>query len=366
MSHLVVRFFGLLVTFLLLAGSAAQALTPPDTPASCRESGLRLLSEMAFNDPLAPPSEEGTPVVVDVGLFLHRLTVPEGQRQNLDLDVLITEVWCDPRLASVDMTPQVLDRERAEQFLRARWSPDLAFLGAVESPRRLNLEVVVHPDGTLESRERLAVSTDVRFDLLHYPFDRQNLKIALESFAWPAVVLTLNPDPARSGVAVTAPPADWRLDDLLSRPDLVREVRDPALFSRLVFSLRMQRDPTSALVRIVLPLLIVVGGSWLVFWMGGETGRRHLMSISWMLAVLALRLLSEPALPRPGGLSYLDAVTLWAFTMVTATLGVNVLIGRLHTDLRLEKARSLDDRAKVVMPVIFISGLVLLTGLFFE
>jgi hypothetical protein len=125
-------------------------------------------------------------------------------------------------------------------------------------------------------------------------------------------------------------------------------------FSRLEFTVNVQRRIGYYLWKVVLPVLIITAISWVVFWMNSDTlGRRAGISSTGMLTVIAYQFIIAGSLPRFPYLTILDKIALLALVLIPLTMAVNLITVRMTKEAR----HKFDRACRILFPAAVVIGL---------
>lgn len=349
---------GALIGALCLSSSAARAVEPaealelPATSTSAVEAGTHGPETVL---PPARPTEVRVGVTV---LALHRVSAPSEPYPRFETTLMLTARWSDPRVAftatNEDDDRRVFVGAEAERMLDSIWSPDLVIENE-DGERSIDARtLVVHDDGGVTYEEIFDAQLRTHFDLRAFPFDVQELPIVVESAAWNARNVVLQPIEGRLRVEPTTIGLDWHIEGLSHVVEEVPEVRSGRPFSQMTVNTTVRRVPGFYLGKVMLPLLLIVAFTWTTFWMTGEAaGTRMQRTFIALLSIVAFTQVIAGHLPRISYVTFLDAVMYSAFASTGLTL-LQIILTH-HAAEAGDKARvvRLDRIARVAFPVGF-------------
>ncbi len=304
--------------------------------------------------------EPGKAVEVKVGVtFLDIEKVDAATSTYTVMGYLFYE-WKDPRLAFRQLEPDHFHVYRNDEI----WTPNLEIVNAVDFHEMIPAEMLGHPDGTVLYKTHFVATLTTPLNLRQFPFDRQDLRFTVEPFDHSSDHVKLVWDRAKTRVAPDAFLAEWELSHALEAvPSL--SVSDPSAptFSRLTFDMEMKRRPSYYLWKIVLQLTLLVALSWLVFFMEPQEIQTGLaVSLTLLLTIIAFGITTDSVLPKVGYRTWLDNFCQLCFFMVFLTAIENVLSYHLKVvQGRVEGARRVRVAARLVFPLAFVVGLLLLS-----
>src|SRR6266481_2777289 len=153
-----------IVLVAIAIGIVATLVWPAESRAAPTPTGI------ATDPILQPPSEDGKPLDITIGLHVVNLAAINEVSEQFQLDAYMFERWVDPRLAYTPEGPQDQERNYA---LGQIWIPQLEMINAASPRSRYDTSIRVAPDGTVDYAERCNVRLSSRFALRRFPFDRQ-------------------------------------------------------------------------------------------------------------------------------------------------------------------------------------------------
>jgi Neurotransmitter-gated ion-channel ligand binding domain len=297
----------------------------------------------------------GDPTLVAVGLFIAEVTEVNEVDNTFTIEIFMDNVWCDPNRPTQEGT--FTGNEAAEQ-LEQGWDPNITFIDEIKAPSKENQDLRLSEDGTVEYQQKLNVTLENRYDLRKFPFDRQKLRIELESFDWPADQLVLTREADRVAFSERFEIPEWRAVAVDSEIRDMPEERARTPFSELVVTLEVDRESGFYVWKILVPLVLLVGISWSVFWMSGETlAARIAISFTGILTVVAYQFVINEVLPKVTYFTLWDTILLLSFVLMALTVAVNVLQALLRIKRRENLANEIDATARVAFPVTYVTGL---------
>lgn len=158
----------------------------------------------------------------------------------------------------------------------------------------------------------------------------------------------------RSGLAEKLSLPDWDIIEwnISNTPvELVAGMNEVPGFK---FSFSAKRHIGYYLTKVLLPLIMIVMMSWIVFWIHpSEAGSQISVSITSMLTLIAYRFAIGSSLPTVSYLTRMDMFILFSTIMVFIALLEAILTSRLVKDGKEETAVSIDRACRVIFPLIF-------------
>lgn len=345
-------------------GGPAQALQRADldTPSACQagSDGVGALSLSARRDPMAPPRIDDDPVTVDVAVYVQQLTGISEVNYSFLVELYLEAVWCDPRLA-YDAALAGTDRkvyleEAAHARHQEHWWPDLMIRNAVKPPQTENEELFVFADGTVVYEARISAEVRGAYNFHKFPFDRQNLRIEIESFAWTVSDLRLRTNDGKIGFAEDFTIPSWDLVFHLAQTRTVKEVRDREPFSELILSMVAERRFEPYIYRLIAPIVLVIVASWSVFWLRPTSTGRFGVTFTTILTVVAFNFIVSRKLPNVPEITFIETFFGFSFLFLLFVVVENTLIDRLTAMGKTDLALRVDQVSRALFPLVYFSG----------
>jgi len=122
------------------------------------------------------------------------------------------------------------------------------------------------------------------------------------------------------------------------------------------------RKPNHYVLKVLLPLVLIVMMSWLVFWIDPTLSSAQIsVAVTSMLTLIAYRFAIGADVPKLPYLTLLDAFTLLSSILVFLSLIEVMVTTALALNNRVEAARALDRHSRWVFPLVFLVVSALLT-----
>jgi hypothetical protein len=116
----------------------------------------------------------------------------------------------------------------------------------------------------------------------------------------------------------------------------------------------VKRDRSYFKYKVILPLVLIVMMSWMVFWIDPSLVASQIsVSVTAMLTMIAYRFALAGLIPRLAFLTSLDIFVLVSTLVVFISMIEVLYTAHLATHDQLEKARLIDSHARWVMPLIY-------------
>ena len=301
------------------------------------------------------PGAGGEPVAVDLGLRLIDVTAIEDISQTITVDFLLSKTWRDPRLG---------DLEGCQFHPDVIWTPKIDVINSGRLFERLHEQVEIFADGQVRYLQRLRGAIVFPYQAARFPFDRHEIPISLLSLTYGLSDLVLRVDEKITGgsnAGFNIP--DWTVGDLRTETGpFFLEVynRD---HSRLDVLITAERRSGYYVWKILMPLILIVGMSWTVFWIDPSNfGAQLSMSSASMLTLIAFHFAMVRILPPLSYFTLLDTFIAGATVIVFLALIESITTSYLSTHGRQAVALKIDRVCRWVFPLSFAIFAALILG----
>lgn len=302
-------------------------------------------SAVAAPDPGPGPGPER----VTVGAFINDIQEVDLETGSFVMDFYLWFRWTNPDVDPSDS----IESMNSNGFENSTTSSSGGVAGKALFPIPRDM-----PDGSKYMAFRYQGVFSRKMNLEKFPFDEQNLVALFEDQDQDTRFLDFVPDttPVAISDKVTIPGYEigtptltieqhrypTNFGDLSAPPELT--------YSRIVLDLPVTRDALPYLVKIILPILIVILITSLIYILPGRFEEaRTGIGVTAMLTIVALQWTTDADLPSVDYLTMLDLVYILSMLYVLAAMGYTVLASRRS---RTEKAEavttSLDRRVGVI------------------
>ncbi len=297
----------------------------------------------------ARPGPEGQPTEVKIGIFMLDLDDISGANQTYTANVAYAASWQDDRLKHEGPGTRTME-------VGEIWHPRLQILNQQRLQYTFSKDVRVHPDGKVEGVQRVWGQFSQPFTLHDFPFDSQDLHFTLVAagFEPHEVQLVVDPDePSRIADAFSI--SDWRVLNWQAAPKDLVIVRGSNPVPSFEMMLNMKRNSGYHYINIILPLVMIICMSWIVFWVPPkQIGPRISVSVTTMLTLVAYRFAVAASLPKIAYLTRMDWFILCSSLLIFASLLQVVVTTYLAEKEKLVLARRINQCTRVAAPIAFV------------
>ena len=301
------------------------------------------------------PAANDGPTRVSIGIWVVDINNIDSAQQNFTADIGVVLQWKDARLAH---TGTGLAHYPLDQI----WTPRVAIANETNSvSRKFPDSVEVEPDGTVIYRQRYAGSFTQSLRLQSFPFDRQTFHFHVVAIRYRPNEVVFVPDEnwIRDGLqhaagispSITLP--DWTVEKWDAKA-CVYALTPGMQYSGYAFEFTASRNVAYYIWKVILPLVLIVMMSWVVFWIHPATSNSQIsVAVTSMLTLIAYRFAVDSQLPRLPYMTRIDLFFLVSTLLVFFSL-IEVLITTiLDNNHRKKQAQTIDRYCRVIFPVIF-------------
>jgi hypothetical protein len=241
------------------------------------------------------------------------------------------------------------------------WTPVLQLLNRRSVERIREPELSVFPDGNVLFLVRSFGNFSFRADLSDFPFDQQELSFNIVS-TYESDKVRLITRPELLGLSEQLSVANWDIELQGTRNQTLYIAPVDKHLERLDLILGATRLSGYYTWQQLLPLLLIVMMTWVVFWIPLEViPSRVGLAATSMLTLIAYRFAMSSVLPPIAYLTRLDIFMIGASVLVFAGLATTVAVSYIFDQKNEELATRVNRSARWLSPLF----LVLLTVLAF-
>lgn len=318
---------------------------------------LFLIAGWAGSAQSQPIPDESGFVNVDVGLFMIDVDEVNSVAQSFKATVYVELKWQDSSLAHDGSDSISLKLEDI-------WYPHTQILNQQRLVSTFPPMAEVKPSGEVILRQRVWGDFSQALELEEFPFDHQKLQIRLVNvgFGSKKVRYQINPE---SGIAKTLRIPDWQVTGWEISEQVMDLGQHGSDRSTVVLSMDVNRHTSYFTLKVILPLILIVAMSWMVFWIDPSLAASQIsVAVTAMLTLIAYRFAIGGMVPRLGFMTSLDYFVIGSTLLVFMSLIEVVYTSYLYQNGQQDKARAVDLKARWIVPLIY--AVVLLETLIFR
>jgi len=306
-------------------------------------------------------------IPVRIGVKLEQITAVDQKAENFGVVANLVLHWRDPALAFDPET--VKDRFQiytgdafgAEMSRRGQMWPQFSIVNQQGNRWAQNRVVVVTPDGEAAYLERFSTTLQAPdFDFRNFPFDVQKFYIRVEMLA-PEWLFLLRDIEGFSEVGRQLGEEEWVVTDYatsFSRGDILKRP-----VSRFNFEFSAKRHRSYYFFRILLPLAVIIGVSWILFFLKDYAKRVDAAGAN-LLLFIAFNFAISSDLPRLGYLTFLDILLISAFLVTAVVLILSVYLRRQDMRERHAFVAKIDRYIIIFYPLAYVVTIATVAFLF--
>ncbi len=304
------------------------------------------------------------PRTVEVGVYLVDITAIDELAETYSAEFDVIARWRDPVRAFTPVEgeelPRLLVGPEAATYLDTGWEPEIFAINAVNAGDGGRARVLIDPDGTVTYRVNVRRTLRAQLDFRAFPFDGQVLPVHVESLLYDSDELHLENEADFTGFDASFEMPEWTVTDLTTESRIRERVQENRSYERLSFLVHINRLEGYYVWKIMLPMVVIVMLSWIVFWMSDEMlGRRAGVSSTGMLTIIAYQFVVADSLPRFSYQTVMDRFVLASLLTIAATMVINLIGSRMDV----EKRQRLDRACRAIFAVTYTAAVVfVLTG----
>ncbi len=311
-----------------------------------------------------PPGDR--PVVVKAGFMLYDITEIEESTETFEFEGALLLSWHDPRQAFDPDTEGVTERIYKGSYeyeeLYGGWRPQAFLANESGAYDRQGIVLRIEPDGTAWYVEEIDAVAESPMDLRFFPFDEQTLQIHFKFLGYRMDEVRFEPvEDYSSLLPQRGNPvgnAGWTIGAYaVSAGQDQSAIAGPQVIgqgSTLRIDVSAERRSGYLIRVVVLPLMLIVALSWVIFWMDRESlGNRMDISFIALLTVVAFQIMVEQALPAIPNLTLMAGFLAINYLLLAATIVINLRVDQLDRAGRQAEGDALDLRCRWIFPLLY-------------
>jgi hypothetical protein len=308
--------------------------------ALCSSSTLLAQSAEFLQPPALPTNVQLQFAVLDVDGI-------DSSQQTFTANVFFHATWHDRRWVGKVDKPTNMPLDEV-------WNPNLQIINQQRLWITFPPLVTVYSDGRVVYLQRVWGDFSQPMNLRSFPLDKQLFEIRVTAVGYNQKEIEFVPaENDISGIADVLSLSDWEI--FSHRVDFTpyRPYRGIEPGPSMAFQFEARRLVGYYIMKVLVPLLFIVGMSYLVFWIPiDQSSTRISVSITAMLTLIAYRFMIGGLLPKVSYMTRLDTFIMLSTTLVFATLILAAVTGALEKT-RGEEARRMDFYARWIFPPAF-------------
>jgi hypothetical protein len=290
---------------------------------------------------------------IEVKIRLLDIEQINNVSQSFVANLILVLRWHDPELAHDG-------QDSISKSLNDVWHPRIQILNQQRLVETFPRTVEILPDGEVIYRQRVWGGFSQPLELRKFPFDTQRLKFTVVDVSSGSRDVVLNASP-RAGISESLTIPDWSVRQWKFETENLQFDNESTPRSGVVFSVDVERDTNYFIFKAIMPLVLIVMMSWLVYWIDPSLVASQIsVAVTAMLTMIAYRFALAGMIPRLPFLTNLDHFVLASTLMVFLSMIEVVYTAHLSTHDQLEKARMIDRRARWIAPPAYVVMLIII------
>jgi hypothetical protein len=297
------------------------------------------------------------PIDVQIGIKLEQIIDVDQADEFFTAQASMQMEWTDPALAfnpdDCQCDFKTFTGNTFDEFVKTAGgrSPEFTLQNQQGNRWTQNTNTVVWSDGHALHFERFTTNFQVDFDFRPFPFDTQEFVIRVD-LLFPEEFYTFSDLEGYSAISAEHGEDEFLITDFETSISS-EQASTQSTTSRFTFSLLAPRHSTYYLFQIFIPILLIIGVSWITFFLR-DYGRRIEVASANLLLFIAFSFSLSDNYPRLGYLTFLDYVMAVMFVVSALVVAYNVLLKRMEMNGEGERANSIDRIMDWVYPLIYI------------
>ncbi|KAI9320277.1 neurotransmitter-gated ion-channel ligand-binding domain-containing protein [Zopfochytrium polystomum] len=312
---LLVAVAAAVVTVLALAGTAA---------AQYSDLTKQLLAN--YDNTTRPGGGTATPTEIDLSMRVVRVFGVDPKNSVFTADVFLYQRWIDPRL-----------------------KPDTFFYNSQDASEVLDSSFTIQPNGRVFFSQvsliwHFLTTLNANFTLQSFPFDDQDLNIIVAPFSYGSLKLNFTLDGNGFNPFPQLHLLDWYVESGILYASGVNITATTAGTPYVLWSLNVKRDPTTYVIKYLLPLFFVTFASTLSYWVSPDAvPARVAFGVSLLVSVISLNFIASADLPKVNYITKMDVFIAFAFLFVFIALIEFAAIHYLKTSGNVLLSKSIES-----------------------
>lgn len=308
-------------------------------------------------------TEKGNPVLqqskkVEIGLSVDQISNVDQQSENFSVVGSLQLAWLEPALAfspdKCDCSVKKMGLNELKAYAQKKdiLLPLFIFFNQQGNRWVQGQHILIDPSGRTTYHERFTVTLqEPGFDFRAYPFDRQQFNIRIDFVLPTEVFLFESVEQPRNALGDQLGEEEWSVIDHVLKVETVPMSGDYEN-SRFIMSMEVERHLNYYIVRILIPLLLIITVSWVIFFLK-DYGRQLEVASGNLLVFVAFNFTISNDLPRLGYLTLLDRMIITSFCCAALVVLISVCQKRLEARGKGELASKIDNIVLVSYPLVY-------------
>ena len=308
--------------------------------------------ELDFTEAAPRPDPDSTPTQVWVSAFVFDIDRIDDAAQRFSIDFFLSVRWRDPRLA-VEGKPEV-GRTRSIGIDKV-WTPRILVINNRQLTPTMPEMLEVDDTGLVIYRQRFYGELSANLVYNNFPYDEQLLSIDFISYRYSPDEITFGNETEFLGNTSVFGAEGWSFEFL---PPVATEYGIAELNVErplLRLPIKAKRDTNFYLLTMWIPMSLILFMSWMAFWLPPTiVPARMSVSTAAIFTLIAFGFSVRLGLPSVSYLTKADVFVILSTLMVFVALAITVVGSRWAEQGKVEKAISLNVKARWSYIVLFL------------
>ncbi len=277
------------------------------------------------------------------------------------IDGYLTAIWYDAKnqlLLKSDKDVIIYENQIADDKVGNEvWVPAFEFINVVSSRDIGNKQIIIEEAGKTTYNERFNAVFTTNMDFKKFPFDNQCFSIQLEAFSYDTRSIVFSNENSDEESLEQQMSEEWEVTEsriYINSQEYSHLSRDgaPITFSRYTQEIYAERKIRYYLWQFILPLFLITGISWSVFWISGLSDQLA-TSFTLMLTVVAFNFSTSSMLPTLPYSTFIESMITLGYLSISISLIVIIwghAAAKTNRNFNLQK---LMNRCKYIFPLSF-------------
>ncbi len=295
------------------------------------------------------PQTSSGPVEVGLGFFFTDVLGVSDADQNIDVDVAMIMEWTDPRLVGYGGC-----------FLpfTSVWTPRASLLNSSRLTAKYvqaRDRVQVLDNGRVRYIQRYSGIISTYHDLSYFPFDRQDFEFRMITPLYASDQVQFVPIDKDIGIANRLNIEDWEFGEVTAK------VTDESLptydlpHSMMTVTLHAERGILFYLFKVLVPLLLIVSMSWVVFWIPPSKFEAQIgFGATSMLTLIAFQFGLVNSVPKLTYFTSMDYLVIGATVLVYAAMFEALCTAMIFRRGHEDRAKMIERKSRWLFPLLLV------------
>lgn len=327
-----------------------------------------ILNGFGINDTINHQKEK--PYEIKIQINVNKIYGINTMDETYIIDGYLVAIWNDQRnmifYSETDEKSNIYENQRADEFITstAIHVPAFELINVVGERNTANKQIIIGQNGMTIYNERFNAVFESPMDFRRFPFDNQCFSIQLEAFSYDNSKLIFIDDSNPFDTLDRKMSEEWKISRDSSYVSekkylhLTDEEGNPQVFSRYNKEIYANRRARYYILQFILPLFLIIGISWSVFWMSSLADQLS-TNFTLMLTVVAFNFSTSNILPRLPYSTFIESLITLGYFSIFVSL---IIIIWAYTKRKIEHSFD-NERVMNVCKITFPAGFISITSI---